>query len=119
MRQEGERTGLADYKQRIKQDASMPSNEIIFSDDENEEQIADAQDGNDGYYELGLGKPSMPTTSNQKTEYNALEIHNAAMQIIRYGACLRATAAITTATCMDEDKRLVIDDNKVKRAQEI
>ena len=38
-RREDERRGLAEYKQRIKQDASMPSNEIIFSDDENEEQI--------------------------------------------------------------------------------
>ena len=29
----------------------------MFSDYENEEQIADAQDGNDGRYELALGKP--------------------------------------------------------------
>ena len=59
----------------------------------------------------------MPSTSNQKTEYNTLEMHNAAMQSIRYGVGLRATAAITTAACMNEDKRLVVDHNKVKRAQ--
>ena len=95
----------------------MPSNEIMLSDYENEEQIADAQDGNDGCYELVLGKPSMPSTSNQKTEYNILEMHNAAMQSTRYGVGLRATAAITTAACMNEDKRLVVYRNKVKRAQ--
>jgi len=39
------------------------------------------------------------------------------MQNIRYGVGLRATAAITTAICMDEDKRPVVDHNKVKRAQ--
>ena len=35
----------------------MPSNEIMLSDYENEEQIANAQDGNDGCYELALGNP--------------------------------------------------------------
>lgn len=32
--------------------------------------MANAQDGNDGSYELTLRKPSMPSTSNNKTEYN-------------------------------------------------
>ena len=59
----------------------------------------------------------MPSTSNQKTEYNTLEMNNAAMQSIRYGVGLRTTAAITTAACMNEDKRLVVYRNKVKRAQ--
>jgi hypothetical protein len=42
------------------------------------------------------------------------------LQSIRYGASLRATAAITTAAFMitEEDKRLAVDHNKVKRAQE-
>ena len=46
------------------------------------------------------------------------------MQRIRYGVGLRATAAITTAAFVDaglingEDKKLVVDHSKVKRAQE-
>lgn len=36
----------------------------ISADDESEEKMADVQDGNDGSYELTLGKPSMPSTSN-------------------------------------------------------
>ena len=66
--------------------------------------------------ELAFIKGQREKTS-QKTEYNTLEMHDAAMQSSRYGIGLRATAAITTAACMDEDKRLVVDHNKVKRAQ--
>ena len=66
----------------------------------------------------------MPFTSNKMTEYSALEIHNVAMQSIRHSVGHCATAAIIAATFMDagliteEDKRLLVDHNKVKRAQE-
>ena len=69
-------------------------------------------------YEDSLGK------SKKRTEYNTLEIPNVALQSIRYGVGLRATAAITTAALMDAglitegDKRLVVDHSKVRRAQE-
>lgn len=49
---------------------------------------------------------------------------NVAMQSIRYGVGMRSTAAITTAAFIDagliteDDKRLVVDHNKVRRAQE-
>ncbi|CAI5795505.1 Hypothetical predicted protein [Podarcis lilfordi] len=112
--QEDKKRRLAAYKQRSKQDGSIPSNEIILSANENEEQIADAQDGNGGSYALKLGKPSSSSISNKNTEYNTLEIHNIAMQSIIYGIGLCAIAVISTATFIDaaliteEDKRLVV-----------
>lgn len=36
------------------------------------EQIPDVQDGSDGSYELTLGKPSKPSTSNKKAEQNII-----------------------------------------------
>lgn len=60
----------------------------------------------------------MCSTSNKKTECNTLQIHrpNVAMRIIY------ATVAITTAAFIDaglvNDKRIVVDHNKVKSAQE-
>ena len=126
-REEDEKRRLAEYKQKSKQDVSIPSNKIILSDDENdddEEQIADDKDEKDGSNEVTSDTPSTSTTSNKSPEYNTLEIPNVALQSIRYGVGLRATAAITTAAFMDAglitkgDKRLVVDHNKVKRAQE-
>src|SRR6218665_1732188 len=120
-RQEDERRRHTEYKQKRKYDTSKPTNELILSHDQTEEQLADVQDGNGGNYELTSGEPSMPSTSHQKAEYNTLEIRNVAMQSIRYGVGLRATAAITTAAFMDAglitevDKSLVVDH---KRAQE-
>ena len=42
--QEDERRELVEYNQTIKHDNSMPSDQIILSCDQNEEQIADAQE---------------------------------------------------------------------------
>jgi len=66
----------------------------------------------------------MPSTSNKEPEYNKLEILDVALQSIRYGVGLCATAAITTAVLMDagliteDDKRLAVDHSKVRSAQE-
>lgn len=126
-RQDDERRKLSKHKQISNQDVSVSLNEIMSCNDENEERTAYSQDGFDGSYELTLGKsstPSSPSMSKKKTEYNTLDISNVAMQSIRYGVGLRATAAITTAALIDagliteEEKRLVVDHNKVKRAQE-
>lgn len=65
-RQEDERIRHTEYKQKRKYDTSKPTNEIILSHDQNEEQLADVQDGNGGNYELTSGEPSMPSTSHQK-----------------------------------------------------
>jgi len=46
-------------------EALVPSYGVILSGDQNEEQIADVQEGNDRSYELTLGKPSIPSTSSQ------------------------------------------------------
>ena len=123
-RQEDESRRLAEYKQRTKQDVLIHSKEICSPDDENDEYVADIEGENKENNELTIQDPSMPSTSKGKIEYNTLEIPNVAMQSIRYGVSLRATAAITTAAFMDagfiteEDKALVVDHNKVKRAQE-
>ncbi|CAI5793476.1 Hypothetical predicted protein [Podarcis lilfordi] len=92
----------------------------IFSAGENK---AGPKDGNYGGYELTLGKPSTSSTSNKNIEYNTLEIHNVAIQNIRYGVGLHATTAIIAVGFIDdliteEDKGLVVDHNKVKRAKE-
>ena len=71
-RQEDERRRLAEYRpiiRQIKHDNPMPSDQIILSDDQNKEQIANAQERNDGSYELTLRKSSMLSTSCQKTYY--------------------------------------------------
>jgi len=126
-RQEDEKRRIAEYKATNQLDVSIPSNEIILSYDENnddEEQLADCEDGMGGSIEATLHIPSKSTTSNKNPEYNTLDVPNVALQSIRYGVGLRATAAITTAAFMDAglitdgDKKLVVDHNKDKRAQE-
>ena len=82
-RLEDGRRRLAEYNQTIKHDNSMPSDQIILADDQSKEQIADAQERNDGSSELTLRKSSIPSTSSQET-YSTLEIHNVAMQSISY-----------------------------------
>ena len=67
----------------------------------------------------------VPKFIQQKTSYNTLELPNVAKQSIRYVVNLHATAAIATATLIDagliteKNKTLVIDHNKIKKAQEI
>src|SRR6218665_3334772 len=83
------------------------------------EQIADAQERNDGSSELTLRKSSIPSASSQET-YSTLETHNVAMQSISYGGGMRAIAATTTAAftaaglITEVDKSLAVDHNKVK-----
>ena len=60
----------------------------------------------------------------KRREYNTKEIRNVALASIRYGISSRATAAITTAAWVDgglitkDDTKLVVDHNKVVRAQD-
>src|SRR5205814_7613792 len=62
--------------------------------------------------------------ASSTSHYNTLQLRNVALQSIRYCVGLRVTAAITTAAFLDAglitegDRRLVVDHNKVKRAQE-
>jgi hypothetical protein len=50
-----------------------------------------------------MEKQNLPSTSSQKTKYNTLEIPNIAIQSIRYGVGLRATAAIATSAFIDAE----------------
>ncbi|KAG8137393.1 hypothetical protein E2320_004634 [Naja naja] len=81
-----------------------------MTDDEDEEEY-------DGNYEEALDQ------THVKAESYKLEITNVTMQNIKYCVGLCATSVITTATFIDAgliteaDKRLVINHNKVKRAQ--
>ena len=119
-RGEVERTRLADAEQKKEclQTSSLPSHEESSSGVGNEKE-SDTEDGSESNYDLAA-----PSTSNGEKQYNTLDIPNVAMQSIRYGVGLRATAAITTAAFIDigliteENTKLVVDHNKVKRAQE-
>ena len=60
----------------------------------------------------------------QKKEYNTSSIRNVALTSLRYGIGARPTAALTTAAWIDaglitkENTKLVVDHNKVVRAQQ-
>ena len=75
----------------------------------------------DGSCEDTLEITGKPSTGGKRQECNTLELQNFGMQSIRYSVSLRATAAITTSAFMDagliteEDKRLVVYHNKVKK----
>lgn len=120
-RQEDQRKRSAKHK--LVNDISFLSSEITFDSDENEEQIIE-EDISESNNEFPIEKQNLPSTSSQKTKQNTLEMLNVARQSIRYGVGLRATAAIATSALIDaglitkDDKTLVIDHNKVKRAQE-
>ena len=61
---------------------------------------------------------------SQTKKYNSMDIPNTALASMRHHTGLRETAEIATAALIDagvvtdKDTRLVIDHNKVKRAQE-
>ena len=122
IRQEDQRKRIAKHKQVS--DISLISSEITFNSDENDEEIVEGENENEANYEFPMEKQNEPSTSSQNTKYNTLEIPNIAMQSIRYGVSLRATAAIATSAFIDaglitkDDQSLVIDHSKVKRAQE-
>ena len=68
--------------------------------------------------------PEAATTVLPTRKYNTMEIPNTALASMRHHTGLRETAEIATAALIDagviteEDTNLVIDHNKVKRAQE-
>ena len=101
----------------------LPSDELHFSDDEEESDQASMQSEDDS--EVSPDTSRMSDLSNSaRTKYNTLAIPTIATQSLRYGVGLRATAAIATAAFVDAglisegDHSLVIDHSKVKRAQE-
>ena len=65
-----------------------------------------------------------PQTASVKKKYNTMEIPTLAMASMRHHTGMRETAEIATAALIDagviteDDTSLVIDHNKVKRAQE-
>lgn len=91
---------------------------------ERKEQDEQAQDS-DMDEEVNLDPPpEAATTYLTTTKYNTMDIPNKALASMRHHTGLRETAEIATAALIDTgvitegDTSLIIDHNKVKRAQE-
>ena len=110
---------LSEHRNKEKEPDTVPSDQLHFTDDENE-QIADESSDDDAV----AGPSNADQEKFQTKKYNTLDIPCVATQSLRYGVGLRATAAIATAAYVDaglvshENDELVIDHSKVKRAQE-
>ena len=72
-RREEERKWLHEHKQRSPPDSLLLSNELIFVDEESDQEMADMEDEEESY-EGSLGKSNVLSTSNKGTEYNKLEV---------------------------------------------
>lgn len=121
-RQEDELRRISEYKQKRKEELTLQPNEVLFSDEDEEPTDVTDEESEDPL-QIRCDDSDVPSTSSS-SQYNTLHLCNVAVQSIRYGVGLRATAAITTAAFLDAglitegDRRLVVDHNKVKRAQE-
>jgi hypothetical protein len=110
-----------DHQTQLQSSATVASDTLHFSDDSMDEEspVVEPVPGTSS-------APEEPTASSEakaKAMYNCMDIPTVATQSIRYGVGLRATAAVATAALIDaglisqEDPQLVIDKNKVRRAQ--
>jgi hypothetical protein len=121
-RQEDELRRISEYKQKRKEELTLQPNEVISSDEDEEPTDVTGEEFEDPL-NIPWDDSDVPSTSST-SQYNTLQLRNVALQSIRYCVGVRATAAITTAAFLDAglitegDRRLVVDHNKVRRAQE-
>lgn len=121
-RQEDDLRRISEYQQKKKKELTVQTSEFISSEDGDESTGAWREESEE-HFHIPCDDFDVPSTS-RTSDYNTLQLRNVALQSIRYGVGLRATAAITTAAFLDAglitegDRRLVVDHSKVKRAQE-